>query len=127
MSLLLPTAPTPDSLESVMVLFTSPAGQQYRLRFAYVSDDFNPITGDLIEIEGVHANYLLSGAGEDPAGALLNMFSDIYLRDLRVPAEVALVLDELGHQAVRIVCQRLAGGQLESAVFADSEPMEKHK
>jgi len=122
MNLTLPASPTPDALEAILVLSTDSAGRQYRLRFAYVSDDCHPTTCDLIEIEGVHASYLMAGEGVTPADALMDMFGDIFAEGLKLPAEVALALRELGHQAVPIVCQRLSERDLESVVFAEEHP-----
>lgn len=65
------------------------------------------------------AQYLISGLGGTAADACLAMFADEEIDGLRIPAEVAAALDELAHQAVRIVCNRLSGGTMDEATFAD--------
>lgn len=128
MSLLLPAAPAVGAYSDIII------NGRHLLRFDTMADVFDD--GTILEIQcsliavspsGLSHAYLVSGLGSTPADAFLAMFADEEFEGLRVPAEVAIALDELGHQAVRIVCQRLSGGQMESAMFADSEPMEKHK
>ena len=87
------------------------------------SDDDGTLQCSLVFIDSRGGTtHLLAGLGSTPADAFLAMFADEDAEELRVPAAVALALDELGHQAVRIVCQRLSGGQMESAVFAPPIP-----
>lgn len=62
---------------------------------------------------------MASGDGATIADAFLSMLSDSEMEDVKLDVETAVVFDDLGHQAVRIVCQRLSGGTLESAVFAE--------
>lgn len=63
---------------------------------------------------------LASGYGATPADAMCGLLSAFPDSDeVRLPACIAAALDELAHQAVRIVCQRLSGGKLDEATFAE--------
>ena len=67
-------------------------------------------------IDGV----LASGYGATPADAMCGLLSAFPDSDeVRLPACVAAALDELAHQAVRVVCNRLSGGTLDDATFAE--------
>lgn len=101
---------------------TSPAGitlpEGYELQ--WLDDSYlNPEVVEVhfsAPIDGV----LASGCGATPAAAmccLLSAFPDS--DEVRLPADVAAALDELAHQAVRVVCDRLCGGTMDSATFAE--------
>lgn len=65
---------------------------------------------------------LASGFGATPADALCGLLSAFPDTDeVKLPLAVAQSLDNLGHQAVRIVCNRLSGGQLESTSKPDAD------
>ena len=68
---------------------------------------FFPITG------------MASADGNTVEDSFLALFADEMFSDAVLPADVAAALDELAHQAVRVVCDRLSGGMLDSATFAD--------
>lgn len=57
--------------------------------------------------------------GNTVADAFLALFADPIFEDAVLPADVAAALDELAHQAVRVVCNRLSGGTLDDATFAE--------
>lgn len=67
-------------------------------------------------IDGV----LASGYGATPADAMCGLLSAFPDSDeVRLPACVAAAMNELGHQSIDIVCNRLCGGTMDSATFAD--------
>jgi hypothetical protein len=118
----LPAAPAPDAHCDL------PLDDRHLLRFDTMVDLFEDGTELEIQCSLVlcfpnraefhSAQYLISGLGSTPADSLLAMFADEDVDGLRIPANVAAALDELAHQAVRIVCDRLCGGTLDSATFA---------
>ncbi len=115
----LPAAPTPDAPDVVTRLSSGDTEHRFELRLQYVSDDGAPIIADLCEVWGTEVGDTARGDGPTVAEAILSLLCSEDSRDLRLPADVAAALDELAHQAVRIVCNRLSGGTMDEATFAE--------
>lgn len=125
MSLTLPPAPPAETHTDL------PLDDRHLLRLDTVSDVFGD--GTVIEVQCClviafpnvknmrSCAYLISGLGSTSADAFLAMFADEDVDGLRIPPAVAQAIDELGRQSVRIVCNRLSGGQLESTSKPDAD------
>lgn len=94
-------------------------GKGYSMLWLGCTDDNNDADVEVAlhnDFDGV----LASGYGATPADAMCGLLSAFPDSDeVRLPACVAAALDELAHQAVRVVCQRLSGGTLDDATFAE--------
>ena len=120
-TLTLPAAPAVGTHSDLTI------GDNHILRLDTMADIFEDGTVLEIQCSLVHVSkcggffaYYISGLGSAPADALLAIFGDEDIDGLCIPAEVAAALDELARQAVRIVCNRLSGGTMDGATFAET-------